>query len=331
MIKMQLTTKASYRTPKSNFNQLPIEVKGIVGQFLQRNEILFFGQTSTENLRATDFYWSYYLENPPSEAESYKKIFLNPQNRKLEFLSIDAIGKEFILKFRNGILSVQNGMVIIATSSAVGAEKYQWKQKDPDLMQLNIQFNLSQINKSICFRHPSLGALYFTALQFFSGFKPDPSIVQFLLAHPSIDVNKGSEGWPPLTRAINSNCLSTFKLLLNRRDILVNKGAYNNCTPLMVAIDNDREEMIELLLNRPDIDVNLYTKEARATALTKAVQKGNRRAVQKLLTHSNIDIRFKRQDGRDALAIAKENGDDQTIELLESHLHSACNFFQNKL
>jgi ankyrin repeat protein len=331
MAKMQLITRTSHRMPKSNFNQLPTEVKGIVSQFLQRKEILFFGQTSTENLHATDSYWNRYLENPPSEAESYKKLFLNPPNRKLEFVAIDAIGKEFILKFRNGILSVQDGTVTIATSSAVDAEKYHWKQKNPALMQLDIQFNLSRINEHIRFRHPDFGSLYFTSLQFFSGFKPDFSIVQLLLADPDIDVNEGGEGWPPLVRAITNNCLSTFKLLLKRKDLLVNKGAYNNCTPLMAAVDHDKIEMIELLLNHPDIDVNLCTTELCTTALIKAVQKGNKSAVQKLLAHSNIDIRFKRRDGRDALAIAKENRDDQIIELLESYPHSTCNFFQNKL
>lgn len=328
---MQSTTKTLHRSPKSNFNQLPIETKGIVSQFLQKKEILFFGQTSTENLHVTDPYWNSYLENPPLEAESYKGLFLNPQNRKFEFVTIDSIGKEFISKFRNGILSVQKDTVTIATSSSEDAEKYQWRQENSVLMPPNIQIDLSQINEPIRVRFPSLGGLDFTPLQLFSGFEPHSSIVQFLLAHPDIDVNERGEGWPPLTRAINSNNLSTFKLLLERKDLLVNKGALNNCTPLMVAIDNGKIEMTELLLNHPDIDVNLYTTELRATALTKAVQKGNSHVVQKLLAHSHIDIWFKRRDGRDALAIAKENRDDQIIELLESHPHSTCNFFQNKL
>ena len=88
-------------------------------------------------------------------------------------------------------------------------------------------------------------------------------------------------------------------------------------TYLITAASTNSLDLVKLLLkykaqvNQPDA--------FKATALMAAIGKGNKAMVELLLA-SGADARAKDDDGKDALALAKEGGNPEIIALLEQQL-----------
>lgn len=118
-------------------------------QYLDRQSVSLFGQTSSENLNATDRYWAGYLSAPTTECESYKNLFLEPSQRKFEFITVCRNGKEFVASLKDSTISIdrkKNEIVINARNGNV----YRWELDKSVAVELDqkmpgrpLQFDLS--------------------------------------------------------------------------------------------------------------------------------------------------------------------------------------------
>ncbi|PWW73768.1 ankyrin, partial [Tuber magnatum] len=81
-------------------------------------------------------------------------------------------------------------------------------------------------------------------------------VVKVLLDDKRVDVNQGPGGDRPLGLAIRRRCEPMIRLLLGRKDVLVNISISNGETPLCVAASEGNKPLLQLLLAHPGIDVN---------------------------------------------------------------------------
>ncbi len=88
-------------------------------------------------------------------------------------------------------------------------------------------------------------------------------------------------------------------------------------TYLITAAANGSLDLVKLLLKHKAL-VN-QADGFKTTALMAAAGKGNKAMVELLLA-SGADARAKDDDGKDALALAKEGGSTETVALLEQRL-----------
>jgi ankyrin repeat protein len=119
-----------------------------------------------------------------------------------------------------------------------------------------------------------------------------------------------------LTQAIEKKNIELVKTLLKLPTINVNKGP-DGFPPLVKAIQLESEEIFSLLLAHPNIDVNKFTRYRRAsevylgkigyTALHLATHAGELKLIQMLLQHPNIEVDKANQDGDSSLMSAVVN------------------------
>jgi hypothetical protein len=93
------------------------------------------------------------------------------------------------------------------------------------------------------------------------------------------------EGDTPLYIACENNRIKIVELLLSHQEIDVNKD-FDNKTPLYIACDQGHIEIVQLLLARPEIDVNKDFNNT--TPLHIACEKGHIEIVKLLLAHYKL-------------------------------------------
>lgn len=99
---MQIKVK---NTP--SLDRVPFEVKKHIAEYLPRESLICFSQTNHLHHQVADSpIWKVYLKAPPDECGSYRELFLDPSQRKPEFVTADRIGKDFIARFKDGILCI---------------------------------------------------------------------------------------------------------------------------------------------------------------------------------------------------------------------------------
>lgn len=172
-------------------------------------------------------------------------------------------------------------------------------------------------------------------MQFFCGSIPFPAMVQFLLAHPEMDINLRESRihilhYPPLPHAVFAGSSAIVKLLLERHDIDVNAVPKDGMdfTALIIAVAlavhmnyDVYDEITKMLLNHKNINVNYQMESAnKHTALMEAAVRGNVKAVIRLLDRDEIKVGLQNSDGKNALLLAKEKGHERIVELLENHM-----------
>ncbi|RXW15006.1 hypothetical protein EST38_g10851, partial [Candolleomyces aberdarensis] len=87
----------------------------------------------------------------------------------------------------------------------------------------------------------------------------DHSVLQLLLEHPNIDLNRETDGYTALGGACTAQphdytmTLDSIKLLLSQPKVNVNAG---KLSPLSIAVQDGRVGVVKLLLEHPKIDVN---------------------------------------------------------------------------
>jgi hypothetical protein len=111
-------------------------------------------------------------------------------------------------------------------------------------------------------------------------------IVELLLAHPNIDVNKPDiNGHTPLQRAVSAHT--------NHPDIDVNASEQEKSTAFHIATLTKHKEILRLLLNHPNIDVNKCNLSG-ATPFWCAANRGHTEITKMLLASNKwIDTRCK--------------------------------------
>ncbi len=107
-------------------------------------------------------------------------------------------------------------------------------------------------------------------------------IAQLLINHPSIDLNRQSQGKETaLMRGALTGYEGIVKQLINHKNIDLNQQDKSGKTALMFAAQRNRKGVIELLINRKNIDLNKQDKDGK-TALRFAEGSGYKKIVELL-------------------------------------------------
>ena len=121
-------------------------------------------------------------------------------------------------------------------------------------------------------------------------------VVKLLVAHPQIDIDKGSPqlgGETPLLAASKRGNAEVVKELLAHPKTDVNQvyesGYDEGVSALLIASRAPWLDVVEELLSHPEIDINLQV-EPRPTALFRAAQQGNLTLVKMFLADERIDV-----------------------------------------
>ncbi|KAG0634405.1 ankyrin repeat-containing domain protein [Tuber brumale] len=116
-------------------------------------------------------------------------------------------------------------------------------------------------------------------------------VVRLLLDDKRIDVNRGPGGDTPLGLATRARYNLIIRLLLGRKDVLVNISATSGETPLCVVASEGNTPLVQLLLAHPGIDVNLVDIHGY-TPLISAIARGKDEVVRLLLDDERTDVNF---------------------------------------
>jgi len=144
--------------------------------------------------------------------------------------------------------------------------------------------------------------------------------VKLLLNDKRVDIdNSNGYGATPFSSACYNGHLEIVKLLLNNERVNVNKAANDGWTSLWSACANGHIEIMKLLLNDKRVDVNKAGNVGFGTPFYVACQYGRTVVVKYLLECGReIDINKKNSNGKTGLDIARENGNTDIVELIES-------------
>eukprot|EP01060_Flectonema_neradi_P011561 TRINITY_DN18615_c0_g1_i1.p1 TRINITY_DN18615_c0_g1~~TRINITY_DN18615_c0_g1_i1.p1 ORF type:complete len:360 (+),score=74.06 TRINITY_DN18615_c0_g1_i1:48-1082(+) len=157
----------------------------------------------------------------------------------------------------------------------------------------------------------------------------NPKIVKLLVDRPEITINclyndvflNRINNWTPLHEACSGGHLEVVRMLISHPTCNVN-SAYNDnspvkkfATPLMVALEREREDVIECLLQHPNIDVE-YANELGQTILHEACAVGNSEVVKMLLSKPGIIVRATNDEGQTPFDLAVANGQYHVVGML---------------
>jgi len=144
-----------------------------------------------------------------------------------------------------------------------------------------------------------------------------------LLLTKKADVNaKDNKGYSPLHEAVVADDKSVVELLLlNKADVNA-IDTNNRQTPLHLAAWNGRKNVAQLLLaHNADMNAkNQYGETPLDMALSLAAPGGRHLDVAELLLPSKVDIDTVIASGKTRLMIAAENGDNDLVDLLVTHM-----------
>jgi len=143
--------------------------------------------------------------------------------------------------------------------------------------------------------------------------------VRKLLQDPQININwQDRYGMAPLWTSCDSGYIDIVKLLLNDERIDVNKTDKYGQTPFFVACRNGHVEVVKLLLNDERVDV-IQANEDGQTPFYIACQNGYLEIVKLLLgSGREINLIAKNNKGLTAIDIARKEGKEKIVELIES-------------
>lgn len=135
------------------------------------------------------------------------------------------------------------------------------------------------------------------------------------LLEKGVSVNIGNNYGDGLLHIAAENCNDEIvQVFLEYRAPLNGRNAKGQ-TPLMVAAMHKNREVVDLLLKYDDIEVNAVD-NFKNTALIYAA--GNSCKIAKALIEHGADVNYKGDEGRTALDIARENDNQNMIQLLQN-------------
>jgi len=142
------------------------------------------------------------------------------------------------------------------------------------------------------------------------------AVVEFLLKHPEVDVNKRQkEGASAFLIACESGHEEVVSLLLADVRVDVNKSQNERCTPFFMACYNGHKEVVSLLL--ADSRINLNEPQINeATPFLIACERGLEEAMLLLLADSRIDVNQPNHNQCTPLWFASMNGYLPLVQLL---------------
>ncbi|CAN9362528.1 unnamed protein product [Alternaria alternata] len=147
-------------------------------------------------------------------------------------------------------------------------------------------------------------------------------IAELLLATQGFDVNERPDGHHGLLHeSVRFNDIAGTKVLLGRGDLDVNikdTSGFDNPnkqTPLHLATDRGLKEIVKLLLSHPDIDVNPRDENGE-TPLHTAARKDRIEILVPLLRHPSIDVNSRDASGGTLLHVSATQGYMERIVLL---------------
>ena len=119
-----------------------------------------------------------------------------------------------------------------------------------------------------------------------------------------------------LQKAVEEGDLYMVKAFLQCYLVDLNHGYKYDMTPLYVASSNPGgSKLVEVFLNDPRVDVNIEVNSA--TALYTSAENGNKKVLELLLSHYDIDVnKVNRRNRMSVLMIAVEKGQAEIVRLL---------------
>lgn len=131
-----------------------------------------------------------------------------------------------------------------------------------------------------------------------------PDVIKVLLDKKDVDVNRQDDlGRTALCQAVRLSCLEAVRTLLDRDDIKVNIPDKDGRTALFWACKFDCLPVVDLLLKRDDIDPNAKDNNGYSPlAYVCLLPKANSVAIIRLLLSRKIDLNSVDQDGFSILA-----------------------------
>jgi len=140
-------------------------------------------------------------------------------------------------------------------------------------------------------------------------------IVKLLLKDERVDINKADRyDHTPFWISCRYGYIEIVKLLLSDQRVDIYKTEEDGCTPFSIACCRGHIEIVKLLLNDERIDVNKANKYGW-TPFHLACRYGEIETVKLLLAcRREIDINKKDGDGKTALDIAREKGNEEKRE-----------------
>jgi uncharacterized protein len=139
------------------------------------------------------------------------------------------------------------------------------------------------------------------------------SVVKLLLENGAEVNAKDFSGYTPLARAVGSNKKETVLLLIDKGADMNNRDKFG-MTPLMRAVQAGHTDMVKLLIDK-GADKDLKDNNG-TTAIMWAVKERAPESL-KALVDAKGDINAVDKDGKSALALAKQKGDQNLINILE--------------
>lgn len=265
---MQPTARSISPQPKStsSLDHVPFDVKKqIADYFPDLKTARSFELLGREYFQASDHCYRIALKNPPQEMGICREVFYShPENRQIDLVTVDRVGKDFFARFKDGFLclDMENDMISFGSKETVfgktkrmlgmnpGTESYSWKLPDgyfaPNIYapRRKIIIDLQHINKEISDSDSKDTLLTFSCRYNI------PIMVKILLSHPDISVNNSTEyGDFPIFLAARNGYWKIVELLLKMRGIDLDRGDYRtNHTALTMAVDGGHLKVVELLL-----------------------------------------------------------------------------------
>lgn len=143
----------------------------------------------------------------------------------------------------------------------------------------------------------------------------DPARVHELLRRGANPNMRSEFGWPVLLQAATNGYVDTVQMLIDA-GADVNARDNGGWTALMLAARYEHLNVLNILLNVRNIDVNAQNSHGFTALMLAAQYRGNAAAVNALLAIPRINVMAFDRNGRTALDIARENSDDEVIELI---------------
>lgn len=148
----------------------------------------------------------------------------------------------------------------------------------------------------------------------------DANLVKNILSLDGVDVNqKTYAARTPIMIAIDEKKNDIFKVLLEVEGVDVNCSSYFGFKPIHVLIIRDNFEAFNSLIAKEGLDVNAKMDDGVAPLdLATAFYKKNPEFLKSLITIKGIDLNSITKNGKTAVEIAAYQGNDELVQLLKN-------------
>ena len=146
----------------------------------------------------------------------------------------------------------------------------------------------------------------------------DKPMVELLVERKDVDVDKKDYGGQtPLLVAAEQGQEQIFELLVERKDVNADTKDCFGRTPLSLAARYGHKQIVELLVEREDVNADTKEDGDGRTPLLVAAMYGHKQIVQLLVEREGVDLHTQDNNGDTPLSSAKRRGYGEIFKILE--------------